>query len=83
MGFPGGSVIKNTASMQETQVRSIFWRNVFLRRSSGEGNANPLQNSCLRNPTDTGAWRATVPGGAKSQTRLSGRTIITIPKYLV
>ena len=25
-----------------------------LRRSSGEGNANPLQYSCLQNPTDRG-----------------------------
>ena len=23
---------------------------------SGEGNGNPLQNSCLENPTDGGAW---------------------------
>ena len=26
-------------------------------RSSGEGNGNPLQYSCLENPTDRGAWR--------------------------
>ena len=25
-------------------------------RSPGEGNGNPLQNSCLENPMDTGAW---------------------------
>jgi len=25
-------------------------------RSSGEGNGNPLQNSCLENPIDGGAW---------------------------
>ena len=25
-------------------------------RSSGEGNRNPLQYSCLENPTDRGAW---------------------------
>ena len=29
-------------------------------RSSGEGNGNPLQYSCLENPMDRGAWRATV-----------------------
>ena len=39
-------------------------------RSPGEGNGNPLQYSCLENPTD-GAWKATVHGVAKSQTRLS------------
>ena len=26
---------------------------------------NPLQNSCLGNPMDTGAWQATVHGVAK------------------
>ena len=31
-------------------------------RSSGEGNRNPLQYSCLGNPTDRGVWRATVHG---------------------
>ena len=35
-----------------------------------EGNSNPLQYSCLRNPMDRGAWRATVHGVTKSQTRL-------------
>ena len=30
------------------------------RRSPGEGNGNPLQYSCLENPRDGGAWRATV-----------------------
>ena len=36
------------------------------RRSSGEGNGNPLQYSCLENPPDGGAWWATVHGVAKS-----------------
>ena len=43
-----------------------------LGRSPGEGNGNPLQDSCLGNPTDQGAWWATVHGVTKSQTRLSG-----------
>ena len=34
-------------------------------RSPGEGNGNPLQHSCLENPTDRGAWRAVVHGVAK------------------
>ena len=29
-------------------------------RSPGKGNGNPLQYSCLENPMDRGAWRATV-----------------------
>ena len=39
-------------------------------RSLGEGNGNPLQHSCLENPMDRGAWRATVHGVAKSQMKL-------------
>ena len=34
-------------------------------RSSGEGNGNPLQYSCLGNPMDRGAWQAIVPGVAR------------------
>ena len=45
-----------------------------LRRSCGEGNGNPLRYSCLENPMDRGAWRATVQGLAKSWTRLSDKT---------
>ena len=37
-------------------------------RSPGGENGNPLQYSCLKNPMDKGAWRATVHGVAKSQT---------------
>ena len=37
-------------------------------RSSGEGNGNPLQYSCLENPLDGGAWQATVCGVAESDT---------------
>ena len=35
-------------------------------RSPGEGNGNPLQYSCLRNPMGRGAWMATVCGVTKS-----------------
>ena len=37
-----------------------------LGRSPGEGTGNLLQYSCLGNPTDRGAWRATVHGVAES-----------------
>ena len=36
----------------------------------GGGNGNPLQNSCLENPRDGGAWWAAVYGVAQSWTRL-------------
>ena len=57
--------VKNLPPTQETQ-------NHFLGgKIPGEGNGNPLQYSCLENPMDRGAWRATVHRAAKSQTRLS------------
>ena len=39
-----------------------------LGRSPGEGNGTPLQYSSLENPTDRGAWWATVHGVAESDT---------------
>ena len=42
-----------------------------LGRSSGEGNGNLLQYSCLENPMNRGAWWATVHALTKRQTRLS------------
>ena len=39
-------------------------------RSPGEGHGTPLQCSCLENPMQKGAWRATVHGVAKSCTGL-------------
>jgi len=42
--------------------------------SSGEGNGNPLQYSCLGNPMDRGTWQAIFHGVAKSRTQLSNST---------
>ena len=36
----------------------------------GEGNGNPLQNSCWENSMDRGTWWTTVHGVTRSQTRL-------------
>ena len=36
-----------------------------LGRCPGEGNGNPLQDSCLENSMDRGAWWATVHGVTK------------------
>ena len=47
---------KNLPAMQETRL------------NLGEGNGNPLQYSCLENPKDRGAWRATVHGSQESDT---------------
>ena len=49
-------------------------------RSPGEENGNPLQHSCLENPTDREAWQAIVHGVAKSQTWLKWlSTQATVP----
>ena len=41
-----------------------------MRRSPGGGNGNPLQYSCLKNPSDTGVWWVTVYRVTKSRTQL-------------
>ena len=40
-------------------------------KSPGEENGNPLQYSCLKNPTDRGAWQGSVYGVTKSWTWMS------------
>ena len=50
-GFPGGSEIKVPA-WNAGGLGSI----PELERSPREGNGNPLQYSCLENPTEGGAW---------------------------
>ena len=40
-----------------------------LGRSPGERNGNPFQCSCLGNPMDRGAWRATVHGKESDMTK--------------
>ena len=67
--FPGGSEVKASA-YYAGDLGSIPGSG----RSPGEGNDNPLQYSCLENPTDGGAWWATVHGVAKSRTWLSDFT---------
>ena len=68
-GFPGGSEVKASA-WNVGDPASIPGSG----RSPGDGNGNPLQYSCLENPTEGGAWWATVHGVAKSWTRLSDFT---------
>ena len=63
--FPGGSDGK--ASAYNAGDPGLI---LGLGRSTGGGNGDPLQYSCLENPMDGGAWWATVHGVAKSQTQL-------------
>ena len=61
-GFSGGIAVKNLPAIQEFNP----W--IKLGRPPGQGNGNPFQNSCLENPMDRGAWRATIHGITKSLT---------------
>ena len=68
--FPGGSVVKNMPKYLPANTGDtgsvLGWG-----RSPGEGNGNPLQYSCLGNPTDRGAWQTAVHGVSKSQTEFN------------
>ena len=52
----------------------LFHKVVHYDRVMEKGNGTPLQNSCLENPMDRGAWWAAVHGVAKSWTQLSDFT---------
>ena len=67
MGFPGGSDGKES-TCQAGDVGFI----PGSRRSSGKGNGNLLQYSCLENPMDRGAWQATVHEIAKESDTTEG-----------
>ena len=60
LGFPDGSVIKDPPA-NSGDPGSI----PASGRSLGGGNGKPCWCSCLENPTDRGAWWATVHGGCK------------------
>ena len=56
-GFPGASAVKNLPAYAGDTIASGSISG--SGRSPGGGNGNPLQYSCLENPMDRGAWRAT------------------------
>ena len=70
--FPGGSVVKK-ASVNAGDTGGVGLI-PGSGRYPGEGNGYPLQNSCLGNSMDRGAWRATVHGVAKNGMLLSDLT---------
>ena len=63
-GFPGGSVVKNLPS--NARDAGGLGSVPGSRRAPGGGNGSPLQSSCLEDPMDRGAWRATVHSVAES-----------------
>ena len=67
-GRYGGSVVKDLPASAGV-AGSILGQE---DGSPGGRNGNLLQYSCLKNPVDRGAWRATVPGVAKSRNMTEG-----------
>ena len=65
LGFLDGSDGKDSACIVGDPGLIFGWG-----ESPGEGNGNPLQDPCLGNPLDRGAWQATVSGVSKSWTQL-------------
>ena len=58
MGFTAGSAVKNLlANAGDAGDTGLI---PGSGRCPGGGNGNPLQYSCLQNPMDRAAWRATV-----------------------
>ena len=62
MGFPGGSVVKNSPANARDAGLIHEWE-----RYPGVGNGNPLQYFCLKNCMDRGDWQAAIFGVAKKQ----------------
>ena len=60
LGFPGGSAMKNLPA-SAGDMRTIPGSGSY----PGEGNGNPLQNSCLGNLMHRGAWQAIGHGVVK------------------
>ena len=63
-GFPGGAVVENLPITNERDPENSG-SIPGLGRSSGVGNSNPLQYSCLEDSVDRGVWWATVHGVTK------------------
>ena len=59
-----GQRIKNVPALQNTQDMRVQF--LGQQVSPGGGHGNPVQYSCLENPTDRGTWWDTVHGVAES-----------------
>ena len=88
LGFPDGSVVKNTpASAGDSRDTGSI---PGSGRSPERGHGNLLQYSCLENPMDRGTWSATVHGvGLKESDTIehaqekSGMNFSANPKHLL
>ena len=76
LSLPVALVVKNPPA-NAGDIRDLSWI-PGLGRCPGGANGNPLQYSCLENPMDRGAWRATVHRIAKSQTQLKWLSTLSL-----
>ena len=79
VGFPGGAVVQNLPANAGDA------RNVGTipgsGRYPGEGNGNPLQDSCLEKSMDRGAWRVTVHGVTKTEQLNNSKALTYTPSF--
>ena len=70
MVFDGVSYVSLVVKKLPAGAREVRDTGLILGsgRSPGGGNGNPLQDSCLKDPTDREGWRAAVHGVAKRWT---------------
>ena len=69
LSFPVAQMVKSLPAMWETGVQSLGQEDPLEKEM-----ATHSSKSCLENPMDGGAWKATVHGVTKSQTQLSNFT---------
>ena len=69
--------IQYLPAMQETWVQSLGWEDPVEKEMG-----NTLQYSCLENPTDRGAWRATIHGVTESDTTEQLHFHFSLPCWL-
>ena len=66
-------MVKHLSALRETRIQSLGQEDPLEKEM-----ATTLQYSCLENSMDGGVWWGTVHGAAKSRTRLSNFTFLSL-----
>ena len=80
MSFPGGASGKES-TCKAGDTADVDWIPGW-GRAPGGGHGNPLQYSCLENPTHKGAWRATAHGATRLRHNLTGEHTCVLAESL-
>ena len=70
-------MVKHLSALRETRIQSLGQEDPLEKEM-----ATTLQYSCLENSMDGGVWWGTVHGAAKSRTRLSNFTFLSLSTML-